>query len=105
MGVGGVFGCAPSWAWAAPVKLRSRTGTVRRKIERANFFMSDLLLGLPRRAPQSCRLGYRASAIKSSTFRFLRAGMTERRVWRGASAPVRWWPDCEIGFPTDMGKE
>src|ERR1700674_4519228 len=102
-GVGGVFGCAPSCARAVPAWLRSSAGVARRKIKRASLFMSDLLLGLPRRAPQSCRLGYRASAIKSSTIQVTR--ITEPCIWRGACPPVRWWPDRGVGFPTVMGKE
>src|SRR5271163_4382729 len=87
VGVGGVLGCAPSCACVEPAATRSSAGTASRQIERANFFMSDLLLGLPRRAPQSCRLGYRASGIKSSTFRFGRE--ESQRASFGVALAVR----------------
>src|SRR5580698_2206605 len=44
VGVGGVFGCAPSCACVVLAEARSSAGTVSRKIERASFFINDLLL-------------------------------------------------------------
>src|SRR5208282_3521171 len=44
-GVGGVLGCAPSWACVVPAEARSSAGTASRQSDRARFFIGDLLLG------------------------------------------------------------